>query len=127
MYSLKFKRQRKFQEKYKKNFDKIFHRKIHEYVLNAPQKTEMYKPFLITSIRDINRITIGAVFSEPQCFRKSILWDMFLKKRKKFAKFTGVKRRCWSLCFFLNCRLNTNNLTKREFGADIFLSILRKF
>ena len=42
---------------------------------------------------------MGTVFSEIQCFFRSIRPEMFLKKRKKFAKFTGVKRRCWSLFF----------------------------
>ena len=47
--------------KYKKNFDKRFHRNFHEFTISRPQKNkenkkkEKFKSFLLTSIRDINR------------------------------------------------------------------------
>ena len=93
--------------KYKKNFNKSFHRNFHEFGVSRPQKRkkkkkkekEKCKSFLLTSIRDIKGIAIGTVFSETQCFSRSIRPEMFLKKRKKFAKFTEVKRRCWSHFF----------------------------
>ena len=53
VYSLKFLRQRKL--KYKKKLDKSFLWNIHEFAVSRPQKVEKYEPFLITSIRDINR------------------------------------------------------------------------
>ena len=47
--------------KYKKNFDKSFHRNIHEFAVSRPQKKEKekkekekFKSSLLTSIRDIN-------------------------------------------------------------------------
>ena len=58
------KKQRKL--KYKKNFNKSFHRNIHEFSVGRPQKKKKRKKkkrkkekckssFLLTSIRDINR------------------------------------------------------------------------
>ena len=89
--------------KYQKNFNKRFHRNIHEFAVSRPhkkkKKKEKLKSFLLTNIRDIKGIDIGTVFSETQCFSRSICPEIFLKNRKKFAKFTGVKRRCWSLFF----------------------------
>ena len=70
-------KQRKLE--HKKNFNKRFHRNIHEFATTG--------------------IAIGTVFSEIQCFSRRIRPEMFLKKRKKFAKFTGVKHRCWNLFF----------------------------
>ena len=52
-----------------------------------------------TLLETLTVIAIGTVFSEIQCFSRSIRPEMFLKKCKKFAKFTGVERRCWSLFF----------------------------
>ena len=95
VYSLKFIREKKL--KYKKNFDKSFHRNIHKFALSRHQKTEKYEPLLI--LQTLTRIAIGAVFREIQCFSRSIRQEMFLEKQKKIAKFTGVKRRCWSLSF----------------------------
>ena len=51
----------------------------------------MFKSFLLISLETLTGKAIGTVFS--------IRPEMFLKKRKKFAKFTGVKRQCWSLFF----------------------------
>ena len=47
--------------KYKKNFDKRFHRNIHEFAVSRPQKKK-FKSFLLTSIRDINRKSYGNRF-----------------------------------------------------------------
>ena len=84
--------------KYKKNFDKRLHRKIHEIAVNRPQKKKkMLKSFLLTSIRDINRKSYWNRFWwNAVLFQKHLSGDV-LKKCKKSAKFTGVKRRCWSL------------------------------
>ena len=78
--------------KYKKNFHKRLHRNIHEFAVSKPQKKrkEMCKSFLLSSIRNIKGIAIGTVFAETQGFSRSIRPKMFLKKRKKFPKFTGV-------------------------------------
>ena len=75
--------------KYKKNFHKRLHRNIHEFAVSRPQKKST-NPFLLISVRNIKGIAIGTVFSETQCFSRSICPEMFLKKCKKFAKFTGV-------------------------------------
>ena len=74
--------------KYKKNLHKRFHRNIHE-LTSKKKKKEKCKSFLLTSIRNIKGIAIGTVFTETQCFSRSIRPEMFLKKRKKFTKFTG--------------------------------------
>ena len=87
--------------KYKKIFDKRFHRNIHESAVSRPQnkKKEKFKSFLLTSIRDINRKSYWNRFTlNPVLFQKHSP-ETLLKKCKKFAKFTGVKRRCWSLFF----------------------------
>ena len=90
--------------KYKKNFDKRFHKNIHEFAVSRPQKKKNKKKgklkfFLLTSIRDINRKSYWNRFGlNPVLFQKHSS-ETLLKKRKKFAKFTGVKRRCWSLFF----------------------------
>ena len=81
--------------KYKKNFHKRLHRNIHEFAVSRLQKKkekkkEKCKSFLLSSIRNIKGIAIGTVFAETQCFSRSIRPEMFLKKRKKFVKFTGV-------------------------------------
>ena len=84
--------------KYKKNFHKRLHRKIHEFAASRPQKKkkkkkkkkEKCKSFLLNSIRNIKGIATGTVFSETQCFSRSLRLEMLLKKRKKFAKFTGI-------------------------------------
>ena len=96
LYSLKFKRQRKL--KYKKNIGKSFHRNIHEFPVSRPQETEKYGP-LITSAKDFNRNSYWSCFCEIQWISRSIRPDVFLEKRKKFAKSTGVKHWCWSLFF----------------------------
>ena len=76
--------------KYKKNFDKRFHRNIHEFGVSRPQeKKEKFKSFLATSIRDVNRKSYWNRFwLNPVLFQKYSSGDV-LKKRKKFAKFTG--------------------------------------
>ena len=88
--------------KCKKNYNS-FHRNIHDFAVSRPQKKKKKKV-----LETLTGIAIGTVFSEIQCFSReiqcfsrSIRPEMFLKKRKKIAKFTGVKRRCWSL-FFIN-------------------------
>ena len=78
--------------KYKKNFDKRFHRNIHEFAVSRPQKEKKkgLNSFLLTSIRNINRKSYGNRFSlNPVLFQKHSSGDV-LKKREKFAKFTGV-------------------------------------
>ena len=76
--------------KYNKNFNKRFHRNIHEFAVKQTLEKEKCKSFLLTTIRNIEGIAIGTVFSETQYFSRSIRPEIFLKKRKKFAKFTGV-------------------------------------
>ena len=44
---------------------------------------------------------------------------MFLKKRKKIAKFTGVKRRCWSH-FFIEFPAEEQQPYLKETPAQIF-------
>ena len=93
--------------KYKKNFDKRFHWNINEFAVSRTQKNnnnkkknrEKFRSFLLISLETLTGKAIGTVFSEIQCFSRSIRPEMFLKKRKKFAKLTGVKCRWWSLLF----------------------------
>ena len=72
--------------KYKKNFDKRFHRNIH---VSRPQKRSS-NPFYQPVLDTLTGKAMETDFSEIQCFFRSIRPEMFLKKRKKFAEFTGV-------------------------------------
>ena len=77
--------------KYKKNFDKRFHRNIHKFAVSRPQKKKKSSnPFCQPVLETLTGKAMGTVFSEIQCFCRSIRPKMFLKQRKKFAKFTGV-------------------------------------
>ena len=92
-------RQRKL--KYKKRFDKRFHRNIHEFVVSRSQKRKKKSsnPFCEPVLETLTGKANGTVFGEIQCFSRRIRLEMFLKNRKKFAKFLGVKRQCWNLFF----------------------------
>ena len=88
--------------KYKKNFNKTFHSNIHESAARRTQKKKRKKsanPFCQPVLETLIGIAIGTVFNEAQCFSRSMRPEMFLKQCKKFAKFTGVKLRCWCLFF----------------------------
>ena len=64
--------------KYKKNFDKRFHRNIHEFAVSRPQKKkkkEKFKSFLLTSIRDINRKLL-----EPFLVKSSAFIEAFVRR-----------------------------------------------
>ena len=102
--------------KYKKNFNKRFHRNIHEFAVSRPQKKK--KKILET----LTGIAIGTVFSEIQCFSRSIRPKMFLKKRKTFAKFTGVKRWSWSL-FSIKLQAEDQQPYLKETPTQIFFCV----
>ena len=62
--------------KYKKNFDKRFHRNIHEFAVSRPQKKK-FKSFLLTSIRDINRKSYWSRFwLNPVLFQRDSSEDV---------------------------------------------------
>ena len=65
--------------KHKKNFDKRFHRNIHEFAVSRPQKKkkkkEKFKSFLLTSIRDINRKLL-----EPFLVKSSAFIEAFVRR-----------------------------------------------
>ena len=74
------KKQRKL--KHKRNFDKRFHRNIQEFAISRPQKKkrkktrkEMFKSFLLTSIRDINRKIL-----EPFLVNSSAFIEAFVRR-----------------------------------------------
>ena len=69
--------------KYKKNFNKSFHRNIHEFAVSRPQKKESANPFCQPVLETLARIAIGTVYSESQCFSRSIHPEIFLKKNVK--------------------------------------------
>ena len=55
--------------KYKKNFDKRFHRNIHEFAVSRPQKK---KSFLVVSIRDINRRLLEPLLVKSSAFIEAL-------------------------------------------------------
>ena len=66
--------------KHKKNFDKRFHRNIHEFAVSRSQKKkrkkrkkEKFKSFLLTSVRDINRKLL-----EPFLVKSSAFIEAFV-------------------------------------------------
>ena len=71
--------------KYKKNFDKRFHRNIHEFAVSRPikKKERKIRILLVTSIRDINRKSYWNRFwLNPVLFQKYSSGDV-LKKNVK--------------------------------------------
>ena len=78
---------------------------------------------MLTSISDINRKSYWNRFTlNPVLFQKHSS-ETLLKKCKKFAKFTGVKRRCWSL-FFVKLLVEEQQPYLKETPAQI-LKLLR--
>ena len=71
--------------KYKKNFDKRFHRNIHEFAVYRPQKKKKkFKSFLLTSITDINRKSYwNGFWLNPVLFWKHSSRDVLKKNVKK--------------------------------------------
>ena len=70
--------------KHKKNFDKRFHRNIHEFAVSRPQgkkkkkkkrKREKFKSFLLTSIKDFNRKLL-----EPFLVKLSAIIEAFVRR-----------------------------------------------
>ena len=123
VYSLELRRQRKL--KYKKNFNKRFHRNIHEFTVSRPQKTEKYETFLIINIRDINRNSYRNLFSEIQCFSRSIRSQMFLKNTRKLQN-TQELNAGVGVCFLINLQAEYQQPYLKETPGQICFCVYCK-